>query len=79
MREAEEDDVVTGEALGARRFEHAVGERRQVRLEHAEALTGVGVRRDRADLHLGVGEKQAQHLSARVSTRSGDCRSYRHG
>lgn len=59
-----------GELLGRGRREDTVGEREQVGLEGAELLARVGVARQGADLDVGVGEKEAQELSARVSARA---------
>ncbi|GAB3683581.1 hypothetical protein GCM10027591_18290 [Zhihengliuella somnathii] len=57
----------------------AVGERVQVRLQGAELLPGVGVRGDRADLHLGMAGEQAQDFSARVPAGPGNGHCNRHG
>ena len=66
MRQGEEDDVVPGQDLRCRRLEHAVGERDQVRLVLAERRPGVAGGGQRADLHLGVAEEQAQELTTGV-------------
>ena len=70
---------MAGEDLGGGLLEHAVGERQQVRLERAEPLARVGVAGQGADLDLGVRQEQTQQFPARVPTRSGHCRTYRHG
>ncbi|CAM5259464.1 hypothetical protein SCYAM73S_03419 [Streptomyces cyaneofuscatus] len=79
VRQREEDDVVTAEHLRRRRLQHPVGQRQQMRLQRAQALPRVGVAGQGADLDLGVGHEQTQQLTARVPTRSGHRRTYRHG
>lgn len=78
VREAEDHDVVPGENGRLRRQEHPVGERAQVGVVDAERIAGVAVRRHGADLHLGMGQKEAQRLTTRIAagTRHGD--SYSH-
>ncbi|MGX1094617.1 hypothetical protein RKD47_005298 [Streptomyces albogriseolus] len=78
VRQGEEDDVVPGERLGGGRLQHPVGQGEQVRLERAQPLSGVGVPGQGADLDPGVGQEQTQQLTARVPTRSGHRRTYRH-
>ena len=76
---AEEHDVVAGEHLEGGRLEHPVGQRHEVRLEGAERLPRVRAGRDRADLHVGMGQQQAEHLAAGVPTRPRDRdRPFRH-
>ena len=72
VRQGEEDDVVAGEGLGAGLLEHPVGQRHQVRLQHAEALARVGPAGEGADLDVGVAEQQAEDLAPGVPTGSGD-------
>ena len=79
MRQREEDHIVPGEDLGGGLLEHPVGQGQQMRLERTEPLARVGVAGQGADLDLGVREQQAQHFPARVPTRSGHRRTYRHG
>ncbi|GAA3110921.1 hypothetical protein GCM10020254_66290 [Streptomyces goshikiensis] len=71
VRQGEEHDIMSREHLGGGRLQGAAGERDEVRLERTEGLPGVGVRGQRADLHLGVREQQAQYLTARVPARPG--------
>lgn len=78
VREREEHDVVAREDLGVGRLQGPPRERHEVRLQGAEELSGVGVAGQRADLHLGVREEQAQEFTARVSTRSGHRYTYHH-
>ena len=72
--QAEEDDVVTAEGLGAGLLEHPVGQRHEVGLEDAEALTGVGAAREGADLDVGVGQEQPEDLAPGIAAgaRDGD-------
>ncbi len=72
VRQAEEDHVVARQGLERGVDQDPVGERQQVRLERAESFAGVGPRGQRADLHLGVAEQQAQDLAPGVPTGSGD-------
>ena len=72
VRQGQEDDVVAGEGGGVGGAQHAVGQRQQVGLEGAERGAGVGAGGQRADLHLGVGQQQAQELSPGVPARAGD-------
>ncbi len=78
VRKGEEDDVVACERLGGGRFQGAVRQRHEVRLQGSEELSGVGVAGECADLHLGVREQQAQDFSARVPARSGHRYTYHH-
>ena len=72
VRQGEEDDVMAGEDLGRRVLQGEVRERAQVRLMVDERLPGVGVRRDGADLDLGVSGEQAEDLAARIAGSAGD-------
>ena len=81
VRQREEDDVVTGQRLGVRLLEDPVGQRHQVGLQGTEALARVGPGGERADLDVGMGQQQAQHLAAGVPAGSGDgdtCRGHVH-
>jgi len=73
VRKREDDDVVPVQRFGRGRFQHPVGQGADVGLVPAERLSRVGVRRDGADLDLGMGREQAQHLAAGVSAGAGDC------
>lgn len=72
VRQAEEDHVVPRQHLGGGGLQHAVGQRQQVRLQESQLRPGVGAAGQRTDLDLGVAEQQAQDLTARITTRSGD-------
>lgn len=78
VRQGEEDDVVPGEHLGGGLLQHPPGQRQQVRLERAERLARVGIAGQGADLDPGMREQQPQHLTPRIPTRPGHCRTYRH-
>lgn len=78
VRQREEHDVVPGEHVGGGRLQRPPGEGDEVRLQRTERLPGVGVPGQRADLHLGVREQQAQHFPARVPTRPGHRYTYHH-
>ena len=54
VRQGEEDDVVPGEDVRGGGLQDPVGQGVQVRLQCAEALTGLGVGGDGPDLDLGV-------------------------
>src|SRR5262245_28168555 len=64
---------MAGQRLRSGRLQYPLGERRQVRLEGAEALPGVGGTRQRAELDGRVAEQQAEQLATGVPTRSGHC------
>ena len=78
MRQAEEDHVVPGEHVEVGRLEHPVGERHQVRLEAAERLAGVAAAGERPDLHPGVPQEEAEHLTPGVPAGSGHRHTCRH-
>jgi cytochrome bd-type quinol oxidase subunit 1 len=62
-------------------LQHPVGQRHQVGLEGTEPFTGVGPGGEGADLHVGMGQEQAQDLSPGVPAGSGDgdaCRGHMH-
>ncbi|GMA26334.1 hypothetical protein GCM10025864_40930 [Luteimicrobium album] len=78
VRQREHDDVVPGEVVGRGRDQLAACEGAQVRVVLAEQRAGVGVRRERADLDLGMVGEEPQGLPAGVAARSGDRHSDRH-
>ncbi len=78
VRQGQEDHVVPGEHLGGGRLEHPPGQRPQVRLQGAERLARVGVRREGPDLDLGVDQQKAEQLPAGVSARPCHCCTYHH-
>ena len=72
---------MAGQGLGGRLVQHPVGERDEVGLERAEALPALDAAGEGADLHLGMAQEQAQHLSPGVPAGSGDgdtCRGHVH-
>ena len=72
VRQAQEHHVVAGQDPDRGLLEDPVGQRQQVRLEGAQRLAGVAARRQRADLHVRVGEEQAEQLAAGVPAGAGD-------
>ena len=73
VRQGEHDGVVAGEHLGRGVLEQPVGQRREVRVDAAERLPGVGRGGQGPDLELGVLEQQPHDLTAGVPARPGDC------
>ena len=70
--QGQEDHVVAGEHLGGRLLHHPIGELHQLRLVVTEEGPGALAGRDRADLHLRVGQQQAEELTSRVTGRPRD-------
>ena len=68
-----------GEDLGRRVLQRQVGERAQVRLVRDERLAGVRVRRDGADLDVGMIGEEAEDLATRIAGCAGDGDRVRHG
>ena len=57
VRQAQEDDVVTGQHLGFGRFQHAVGERQQMRVVFGQRRSCTGRGGQRADRQPAVGKR----------------------
>lgn len=68
--QGEKDHVVPGEHIGGGRLQNTVGQRPEVRLKGAEALAGVGVPGEGADLDAGVPQEQPEQFPTGVSTGS---------
>jgi hypothetical protein len=66
VRQAQEDDIVTGEGRGVGVTENPIGKRDEVRLVLTEKGPGVARCRDSTDLHVGMGEESAQHFPADI-------------
>ena len=79
VRQGEEDDVVARQHLGRRVLQGQVRERAQVRLVRDERLAGVRVRRDGADLDVGMIGEEAEDLATRIAGCAGDGDRIRHG
>src|SRR5690606_34057022 len=78
VREGEDDDVVPGQARGVGGLDEPVGDRQEVGLVLPEAVAGAGVRGERADLDLGVGEEEAQDLAPGIPAGPGHGYRYSH-
>ena len=64
VRQGQEHHVVPGKVFHGGVHQDPVGERMQVRGDRAEALPGLRMRGDRADLYLWVRREDAQDLAA---------------
>ena len=79
VRQREEDDVMAGEGLGRRVLQRQVRQRAEMRLVRDEGVAGVRVRRDGADLDVGMIGEEAEDLATRIAGCAGDGDRVRHG
>jgi hypothetical protein len=63
---------VSGQGVGGRLREHAVGERHQMGMMVGEHAAGVAPGGQRPDLDVRMADQQAQQLPAGVATGPGD-------
>ena len=73
MRQCEEDDVVAAQGVRRGRLEDPVTHRGEMRVDVAQPLAGLGVRRDGAELDVGVTQEEPDDLTPGVPARAGDC------
>ena len=76
MRQAQEDDVVSGEDLRCRVLQDPVGQREQMGMVRTQERPGIATRGERADLEFagsqtGVPAQQPEYLATRVAARAG--------
>ena len=72
MGQRQDDDVVPREHLGGRLLDRQMRQRAQVRLVLDQRLPRGRMRRDGADLHIGMGGQEPKDLTAGIAGCAGD-------